>query len=143
MNKKLKFLIAFLALVSLSFLSCSDAFEDNEFTIDNRSGGTLKINFRAEELTILDGGKLVLSELPTGTYSYITIFQAPQNVTVQTEGPVSGDISFNVGTKALLVFVSNVDEETYTLFASLTISDNLNGPGITDPLGGGSGGGGN
>lgn len=135
MKRKLIFLISLIALVSISFISCSDAFEDNDFTIENRSGGTLKINFRAEEITILDGETVVLNEIPKGTYAYITIFQVPANAEVQTDGPVSGDITFDVGTKALLIFVANYDGNTYTIFASLTMKDNLGGSGLTNPLG--------
>lgn len=134
MNKKLIYLISLIILVSIGFISCSDAFEDNDFTIENRTGGTLKINFRAEEITILDGQKIILNEIPKGTYSYVTAFQAPDNAEVETEGPVSGDITFDLGTKALLIFVSNFDGSTYTIFASLTIRDNLDGSGLTDPL---------
>lgn len=135
MNKKLKFLIAFLALISLSFISCSDALDVNEFTIENRSGGEIKINFRATEYTVLNGETLVVDDIPQGRYSYETIFQVPENATdIQTEGPVSGDITFNNGTKALLIFVANFDGEAYTIFASLTLKDNLDGSGLTDPL---------
>lgn len=135
MNKRLISLLTFLVLVSLSFLSCSDAFDENEFTIENRSGGTIKINFRAEEVTIGNGQVLVLKEIPKGRYDYITVFEAPENAEVQTEGPVSGEISFNAGTKALLIFVASYDGSTYTIFASLTIDESLDGSGLTDPLG--------
>ncbi|HSL87990.1 MAG TPA: hypothetical protein VK870_01665 [Ignavibacteriaceae bacterium] len=134
MNKKLKFLIALLALISISFISCSDALDVNEFTIDNRSGGEIKINFRATEYTVPDGQKIVLDDIPQGTHPYITIFQTPENATVQTEGPVSGDINFINGTKALLIFVSNFDGETFTIFASLSVTDRADYNGLTDPL---------
>lgn len=134
MNKKLKFSIALLALISLSFISCSDALDVNEFKIENRSGGEININFRATEHTIVDGQTLVLDDIPQGTHPYITIFQAPANATVQIEGPVSGDVKFINGTKALLIFVSSFDGETFTIFASLSISDRSGYNGLTDPL---------
>jgi hypothetical protein len=134
MNKKLNFLIALLALISLSFISCSDALDLNEFKIENRSGGEIKINFRATEYTIADGQTMVIDDIPQGTHPYNTIFQAPANATIQTEGPVSGDVKFINGTKALLIFVSNFDGETFTIFASLSITDRADYNGLTDPL---------
>ena len=134
MNKKLKFITALLALISLSFISCSDALDVNEFKVENRSGGEIKINFRATEYTIADGQTLVLDNIPQGTHPYITIFQAPPSATVQTEGPVSGDVKFINGTKALLIFVSNFDGETFTIFASLSVSDRSGYDGLTNPL---------
>lgn len=134
MNKKLKFMILFLAFISFSLISCSDALDPNEFTFDNQTGGTIYVNFRAEELIIPAGQKLSVKEFPKGRYSYETVFEVPPMRSVETDGPVSGEISFNNGTKALLIFVSNDDGSTYSLFASLTIKDDLDGSGLTDPL---------
>lgn len=135
MNKKLKFLIAFLALISFSLISCSDALDPNEFVIDNQTGGTISINFRGDENIIPSGTKLVINEFPQGTYTYETIFEVPETATdIQTEGPVSGEIIFYNGTKALLILVANSSGESYTIFASLTVSDRTGYEGLTDPL---------
>lgn len=134
MNKKLTFLIAFLALVSLSFISCSETLEDNKFTIKNYTEYPIIFNFRAEEITILGGGELVLRDIPKGTYTYGTIFGIPENVTAETEGDVAGEITFNLGTKALLIFIASTEGGTYTLYATLTVSDDLKSTGLVDPL---------
>lgn len=134
MNKKLKLLLPVIFLISVSLLSCSDALDSNKFTIDNRSGGELKINFRAEEIVIQNGRKTVLDNITKGRYEYETVFQVPGNLQYQTEGPVSGEVNFNVGTNALLIFYYNIDDSTYTIFATLTTNDNLDGSGLVNPL---------
>ncbi len=135
MNLNQKFLLSLLVLLCVSFLSCSDSFDSNKFTIDNRSGGELKINFRAEEITIQNGRKAILDNITKGRYEYETVFQVPGNLKYKTEGPVSGEVTFNVGTNALLIFYHNINDSLYTIFATLTTNDNLNGSGIGNPLG--------
>lgn len=134
MNKKLIFLIAFLTVISISFISCSDALENNEFTIKNSTEYPITLNFRAEEKAIPSNGEIVLSDIPKGTYTYGTIFGVPANVTVETEGQVAGEITFNLGTKALLIFVANNTDNTYTIYGTLTVSEDLNSTGLVDPL---------
>ncbi|MFO7525667.1 MAG: hypothetical protein R6W68_09450 [Ignavibacteriaceae bacterium] len=134
MNKMLKFSILFLALVSLSFMSCSDS-PENEFKINNASAADLELNFRAELITVPSGEEFIINDLPKGSFSYESIFVLPAGITDATiEGATSGTIEFFGGTKALLYIVSNFGDSTMTIFASLTQQEDVNFTGLTDPL---------
>ncbi len=132
MNKKLTFLIAFLALVSLSFISCSESFE-NEFKIVNNSQAPLELLFGSKTYNVAPGETLVLNDFTTeSSYAYECRFPATYNVS----GAVSGEISFideeaddnrTVALKAMLYVVSvDADIEVYLTVENLT--------GVVDPL---------
>ena len=133
MNKKLTFLIAFLALISISFISCSDSFE-NEFKVVNSSDANLELLFGSKIYNVAAGETLVLNDFTTeSSYTYECRFPPTYNVS----GDITGDISFTdnepdddktAALKAMLylVSISDADIEVY-----LTV-ENLSG--VVDPL---------
>lgn len=134
MDKKLKFSILFLVLISLSFMSCSDS-PENEFKIMNASSADLELNFRAELIEVSSGEEFIIKDLPNGEFAYESIFLLPANITDATiEGATAGTVKFFGGTKAFLYIVSNFGDSTMTIFASLTQQEDVNFTGLTDPL---------
>lgn len=134
MNIKLKFVIALLALISFSFISCSDS-PENQFKIINNSAADLELNFRGELVVVPSGSEIIVSDLPNGSFGYESVFVLPAGITDLTiEGAASGVIQFFGGTKALLYIISNTTDGSMTISASLTQQESVDFEGLTDPL---------
>jgi len=134
MNKKLRFIIALLALISFGFLSCSDS-PENQFKIINNSAADLELNFRGELVVVTSGSEAIVTDLPNGSFGYESVFVLPAGVTdVTLEGATAGVIQFFGGTKALLYVISNTSDGSMTIFVSLTQQESVDFEGLTDPL---------
>lgn len=117
------FIILFGAV--LIFSGCSADYE-NTLTIKNLASGSIYLNFRGEVTTVPAGKTVILSKLPKGRYEYETTYSIPAGVTNSTAvGDVSGEMIFKAGTKILILYSSTFLEETYTVYATKTSSENL------------------
>jgi len=132
--KKALFIVLMFALTAMSFISC-DSKVDNSITFRNSSSSDAKINFRAKEYDVASGTELILKELPKGIYPYETLFTIPQGFTSPSiEGQVAGDFTLRAGTNYLMLFTSGYTDSTdYTIYVSLTTSDDQTPPETTGP----------
>lgn len=136
MNKKLTFLIAFLAVISLSFISCSDSFE-NQFKVVNSSAADLELLFGSKIYNVPAGETLIINDVPAvSNFTYSCRFPGLTNYTAS--GALSGTISFvddeedyRTALKALLYLVSTTSGETLNIQVYLSIE---NQAGVIDPL---------
>lgn len=136
MNKKLTFLIAFLALISISFISCSDSFE-NQFKVVNSSAADLELLFGSKIYNVAAGQTLVITDLPAvSNFSYSCRFPGLTNYTAS--GALTGTISFiddeedyRTALKALLYLVSTDVGGTLNIQVYLSLE---NQAGVIDPL---------
>ncbi len=125
MNKIFAFLF-----VSVLLLSGCSADYENTLTLKNLASGTIYLNFRGEITTVPAGKTVVLSKLPKGRFEYETTYSIPAGVTNSTAvGDVSGELIFKAGTKTLILYSSTISEDTYTIFATKTTSDDLDDKG--------------
>jgi len=135
--KRLITLLSASILFVVLFQGCSTTLE-NKITIKNLAAGSVNMNFRASLVSVDSGNSTELKDVPKGTYGYETIYEIPTGTSsVVEEGPLSGEFILNAGTKILVVYTSNIDEEgVYTISVSITTSedqtvetgDNLVGP---------------
>ena len=135
--KKLLAIIALVA-ISMSFFTGCDNSNINSLTIKNDAGYKVSLNFRGSEIDVpANNGKMEITDIKRGTYTYETTFEYPQSATtVKTQGAVSGEVTLNAGTKILLVFSSSIsaDNSTYTLNATISSSDDISGGGDDNPV---------
>jgi hypothetical protein len=127
--KKLSILI--LVFVSLLlFTNCSSTVE-NSLKLQNLASNDVFLNFRASLIQVRSGETVELKELPRGTFDYETIYEIPSGATSSTsEGEAAGELVIDAGTKILIVYTSTFIENNYTLFTSVTSSDDLT---VEDP----------
>lgn len=122
-------IFAFL-FVSVLFLSGCSADYENTLTLKNLAAGTVYFNFRGEITTVPAGKTVILSKLPKGRFEYETTYSIPAGVTNSTTaGDVRGELIFKVGTKTLILYSSTISEDTYTIHATKTTSDDLDDKG--------------
>jgi hypothetical protein len=123
--KKLSILLFVVVSLSL-FTNCSSTVE-NSLKIQNLASNDVFLNFRASLIQVRSGETVELKELPKGTFDYETIYEIPSGATSSTaEGEASGEFIVRAGTKILVVYTSTFIENTYTLFTSVTSSDDKN-----------------
>jgi hypothetical protein len=122
----------FVLLISLA--SCSSKV-DNSITFKNMSSSTLYVNFRGEVITISEGETKIVKEIPKGTYEYSTTYSVPPStISSGTQGAVSGQVILKAGTKILVLYSSNFVNGVYTLYATISNSDDLDsGESLTGP----------
>jgi hypothetical protein len=121
----MKKILALLFVLIIAFWGCSSEGE-NSVTLKNSAAGTVYLNFRGEVTTVPAGKTVIISKLPQGTYSYITTYSIPAGATSSTEvGDLTGEITINAGSKILILYSSTFSENSYTIYASRTSSDNL------------------
>jgi hypothetical protein len=123
--KKLSILLLFTVLFLPLLTNCSSTVE-NSLKIQNLASNDVFLNFRASLIQVKSGEIVELKELPKGTYDYETVYEIPSGATSSTvEGEVTGEFIVKAGTKILIVYTSTFIENNYTLFASVTSSDDL------------------
>jgi hypothetical protein len=108
------------------FTNCSSSVE-NSLKIQNLASNDVYLNFRGSLIEVKSGEIVELKEIPKGTYDYETIYDIPSGATnSSTEGEAAGELLIRAGTKILVVYTSTFIENNYTLFASVTSSDDKN-----------------
>lgn len=123
-----KNIILFPVLILLAiFLSSCEGDLNNNFTFKNISDSNLSVNFRARIFEVPKGKTITIKDVPKGTYSFATTYELPAGAVSSTvQGNASGSVIFNLSTKVLVLYSSTITEDgAYTLFATLTTSDDL------------------
>lgn len=134
---KQKVIYIALVILSISLLSCSEG-PLNKITVQNIADGDVVLNFRGTQVNIPSGQTAELQDIDPGEYEYETVFSIPAGATSSSsEGELSGTFILRAGTQILVIYSSVFDEGgSYTLFASITTSDDLDEEGILpDPIG--------
>ena len=130
MKKNLIIFFSLFIISLISFTSC-EPFIENKITIKNEADGTVWLNLKAKLHEIAPGDVLVLNDFDRGEYEFETIYEVPFGVTSSsTEGEVAGTMNLIGGTEIFLIYTSTVSvsgsNSTYTLFGSMTSSDDVN-----------------
>ena len=115
-----------LAILSISLLSCS---EDpiNKITFQNLAAGDVYVNFKGSQIEVPSQTSVVLEDIDKGEYEYETVFSIPYGTTsFSSEGDISGTFIFRAGTKILVMYTSVLTDGAYTIYASVTVSDDIN-----------------
>jgi hypothetical protein len=121
----MKKILVVLCISMLAFWSCSSD-SGTSLTLKNMAAGSIYLNFRGEITTVAAGRTVVLSDLPKGTYSYVTTYAVPAGATSSSAvGELDGEIIVNPGTEVLIFYSSTLSEEVYTIYASKTSNDDL------------------
>jgi hypothetical protein len=125
----MKKILAILFVLIITFAGCSSD-DENSLTLKNLAAGSVYVNFRGEVTTVGAGKTVVLKELPKGTYAYVTTYSVPAGAASSTAvGDLTGEIIVNPGSKVLILYSSNFQENKYTIYATRTSNDNLDDPG--------------
>jgi len=120
-NILISFLLIFL---SLTILSCSDD-PINSITFQNLASGGVYVSFRGEIIDVPSGQVVELKDVDKGEFEYETVYEIPPGASgFAAEGEMSGSFILKAGTKILVIYSSVLSEEgTYTIYASVTTSD--------------------
>ena len=123
-NMKKKYMLFLFAAVSFAlFTNCSSTVE-NSLKIQNLASNDVYLNFRASLIQVKSGEIVELKELQKGTFDYETVYEIPSGATSSSaEGEAAGEFIVRAGTKILVVYTSTFVDNNYTLFASVTSSD--------------------
>ena len=121
--KKNLILAALVAFIVLSSTNCETSV-DNSLTFKNIASGGLIINFKGTDYKVPAGNTLRLTELDKGMYTYSTTFEIPAAASNGvTSGDVSGEVTLKAGTHILVLYSSTLVGESYTLYATMSNSD--------------------
>ena len=132
MIKFIKYL-PFLLLPLIFLTGCSSKLE-SKVIFKNISAGSLRINFKGEEVNVPAGKTVTVEAIQNGLYSYSTTYEIPSGATSSSaSGAVSGDISISAGTKILVIYSSTYINGVYQLFATMSSSDDLSVGSSTSP----------
>lgn len=132
---KQKIIYLLLVILSISLQSCSDG-PINKITIQNLADGDVYLNFRGSQIDVLSQSTVVLQDIDKGEYEYETVFSLPYGITdFDSDGEMSGTFTLSAGTKILVIYTSVIKEGTYTIYASVTTSDDLSEGILPDPIG--------
>lgn len=115
----------FLIIIFIGFVgfNCSGSLE-NSITFENLATNRIFINFRGELITVEAGETKIVKEIPKGLFTYSTTYEIPAGAKgSSTSGVVSGSVNIIAGTKILIVYSSTYIDGAYTLFATLSSSD--------------------
>ena len=122
MNKRLLIIFSAFVLILIS-IGCSGSL-GNSLKFKNFAAGDVYINFRGGLITVASGKTVELKELPKGLYTYSTTYEVPANSqSSSAEGAVSGEVTIKAGTKILIVYSSTYVDGKYTIFATISSSD--------------------
>ena len=133
--KKNLILAALVAVIVLSFTNCETSVE-NSLTFKNLASGGLIINFKGTDYRVAPGAILKLTEIDKGMYTYATTFEIPAGATAgSASGDVSGSVTLKAGTHILVLYSSTLIDKNYTLFATVSNSDDQTPEEDTNPTG--------
>lgn len=129
-------LISFLLItLSLTLINCSDG-PINKITLQNNADGDVYLNFRGSQTLVPSGSTIELQDIDKGEYEYETVYEVPSGATsFSAEGEMSGTLILTAGTKILVIYSSVFSEGSYSIFASVTSSDDLTEGILPDPIG--------
>jgi len=130
-------LISFLLIsLSLTLLNCSDD-PINTISFQNKAAGDVIVSFRGETINVTSGQVAELKDIDKGEFEYETTYNLPSNATSSSaEGEMSGTFVLKAGTKILVIYSSVLSEEgVYTIYASVTTSDDLTEGEDPNPVG--------
>ena len=131
--KRMSLFFVFGLVALIGFAGCSSS-SNNNVTFTNYTQGNLYINFRGSLIDIPAGQNSVIKEIPKGTYNYATTFSVPAGTTSSSsQGNLSGTIKVQAGTKILLLYSSTFSNGAYTVFVTISNSDDQNVTTITAP----------
>ena len=115
-----------LIILLLTLVSCSDD-PINSITFQNNAAGDVIVSFRGESIEVPSGQVIELTEVDKGEFEYETIYSIPAGATsAAAEGEMSGTFELIAGAKILVVYTSVLAEGSYTIFASVTSSVDVN-----------------
>jgi hypothetical protein len=121
--KKQTVVTAALFLFALILTNCNSDI-NNKFTIKNYAAGQVSINFRGDLYPVNPGATFSITDIPKGTYTYATTYALPIGTTGSSaEGDVTGSVVFVASTRILVVYSSTFKDSTYTLYATISNSD--------------------
>ncbi len=113
-------------IVFALLLSSCDSKLGNTLTIRNLSAGKLLINFRASIYEVPIGESFTIKDIQRGTFTFTTTYGVPSGTeSSSVEGDASGSLVFKQNTRILILYSSTFFDGNYTLFATLTSSDDL------------------
>jgi len=126
MKKQIVILFTLVVISIISFTSC-EPFIVNKVVVKNRALADVQLNIRGQSYDIPAGQTKVINDIKKGTFEYETIYTVPDGATdFSAEGEVSGTMVFYAGTEFSLIYTSTFVENSYTLYGSLTSSDDIN-----------------
>jgi len=129
------FISILLIALSLTLISCSDG-AINNITFQNKAAGDVIVSFRGESVDVPSGQIIELKDIEKGEFEYETVYSIPAGATsAAAEGDMSGTFELRAGTKILVVYTSVIAEGSYTIYASVTSSEDVNYEGEIDPIG--------
>lgn len=121
--KKQLVILVILFLFVLVFTSCNIDLH-NKFTFNNYSQEKVSINFRGDIYPVKSGDTFSITDIPKGTYTYATTYELPLGATSSTTvGDVTGSVVFGATTNILIVYSSTFNDTAYTLYATISSSD--------------------
>ncbi len=128
MLKRLLFFNLLFAIPIL-FFGCSNSL-DNSITLNNTlSNSNIIFNFRGTITQVPIGKTVVISNILGGTYNYATTYDYPSGATtVNASGATNGSLSISGGTKILFLYTDTYANNVYTLYVTMTSSDNQSSP---------------
>jgi len=133
MKQKIFYLL--LVILSVSLLSCSDG-PINKITFQNLAAGDVLVNFKGSQIEVPSQSTAVLQDIDKGEYEYETIFSIPYGATeFGSEGDISGTFILRAGTKIIVTYTSVLKEGKYTIYATVTNSNDLTEGILPDPIG--------
>ncbi len=122
MKKQIVITAAFF-LFALILTSCSNDLK-NEFKFKNYSAGKVLINFRGDLYSVDPGATFSITDIPKGTYNYSITYEVPVGtVTSSAQGDVEGSVVFVASTRILIVYSSTFIDGAYTIYATMSNSD--------------------
>jgi len=129
-------LISFLLItLSLTLINCSEG-PINKITLQNIAEGDVYLNFRGSQTLVPSGSTVELQDIDKGEYEYETVYEVPSGATsFSAEGEMSGTLILTAGTKILVIYSSVFSEGSYSIFASVTNSNDLTEGILPDPIG--------
>ena len=115
-----------LIILLLTLVSCSNG-DANSITFQNNAAGDVMVNFRGESIAVPSGEVVQLTNVDKGEFEYETIYSIPAGATsAAAEGDMSGTFELIAGAKILVIYTSELAEGSYTIYASVTSSVDVN-----------------
>jgi hypothetical protein len=115
-----------LIILLLTLVSCSDD-PINSITFQNNAAGDVMVNFRGEIIEVPSGQVVQLTDVDKGEFEYETIYSIPAGATsAAAEGDMSGTFELIAGAKILVIYTSVLSEGSYTIYANVTSSVDVN-----------------